>query len=739
MNKKVIIPLLLSSIIAGCNSGSDDITAKPENGQPGVPGNPGTSPGAPGIPGVGVIPFDVSPYVQRPKTDSMTVRFEIKSDVRNVYYRQKVEENSDANEWVKHEATPVPIIHNAYHLENLVEAELNELDSHTIYEYFVETDFGQTPVYQFKTWPKKTDVEDGHVYKFAHYADTHANNYISKLVEGLIQGECDSLPENCVDELASIYIAGDIAGYLGHDHIATRKTLNLFSAIAPYVPVSISFGNHDKDKFWETPKMYFKLPEISDSDSVDKDVHWWEDRYLDTWLVGHNSEIERTDPQDIERQANHWETRIRAHSNDYHAEEHSGVAYDLINYSVMMTHFSCESETWQDKKQTICDWIDLNDLHSAGDTIHGGGERNRWLGLHIYGHNHGGFNIGQSQGAPTIWAGLPSATRACRNCYGHVEFDRYESRWAGRGVMISEMTYVDFKHEDGRDRRNMTVRILDATGGYDTTNEIKTVKNTVKPQKPVLGDVADSINMLNPPQQLVVSTSDFVDSEDYAHHETWWQLEYVGASGKKEFEHIWGKKTRARYWMYDEDRNEGNNITEHDIINSLSDIYQKVNDGVGDAQDVTVTLKAKHRNEFFVWSNWSEGKNIVLTSGMPDISVPMLGMNTLGGETFSLDDRIELEWFGGLGHSSQWVGVYAPEASSYMTWLYTQADTTTGDPDDWRKGHAPNPESGTMVMPSLREILTHYGPEPAAGKYRITMHQGGSNQLFGEVFINITE
>ncbi len=590
MKKKILLTMAITAVLAGCNSSSESVET-PENPESGKPG-------------IGVIPFSVTPYLQRPMTDSMTVRFELDSEERTVYYRKKGTE-----EWVAHEATRVPVIHNAYHLENLVEAELNNLDSHSFYEYYVETDFGQTPVYQFKTWPTTSDVEDGHVYKFGHYADTHAHNYISTLVDGLIAGECDDNPAQCADELASIYIAGDVAGYLGHDHEALRKTLNLFGRISPYVPVSISFGNHDKDKFWETPKMFFKLPEISDSENVDKDIHWWEDRYLDTWIAGHNSEIERTDSHDQERQAKHWETRIRAHSNDYHAEEHAGIAYDLINYSMMMTHFSCESETWQDKKQTVCDWIDINDAHSSNAA----GTRNRWLGLHIYGHNHGGFNIGQSMNAPTVWAGLPSATRECRNCYGHVEFPQYESRWAGRGVMIAEMTYRDFKHEDGRDRRNMTIRVLDKTDGYDTTNEIKILRNTEQPAQPMLTGVSGSIDMANQPQEYIASSSEFSDPADYGHHETHWKLDYTDAEGKAASKDVWGKDTRARYWMYDTDRNEDIDLTEYDLLPALTSIYENINQGHEIPRIVDVTVSLRHRNEFFTWSPFSEKSTVSLT------------------------------------------------------------------------------------------------------------------------------
>ncbi|MDN2483505.1 metallophosphoesterase [Vibrio agarivorans] len=590
MKRRLLLSAAILAVLTGCNSSNSD-----DEQDPIIPED--------GKPGVGVIPFDAPPYIQRPTVDSMTVRFELNSEERVVYYREL-----NSEEWIAHETTQVPVIDQAFHLENLVEAELNNLNSNTVYEYYIDTDYGQTPVYQFKTWPKKSDVEDGHVYKFAHYADTHAHNYTADLIQGLIEGECGGIASQCIEELASIYIAGDISGYLGHDHIATRKLLNLMSEITPFVPVSISFGNHDNDTYYETPKMYFKLPGISDgTQGTDKLTSWWEDRYLDTVIWGHNSVLDNNDKGELERQDSFFESRFSDIRNAYHAEEHSGIAYDLVNYTMMMTHYSCKSETWTGPMQSVCNWITLNDraVHSS---------YNRYFGLHIHGHNHGGFNLGQSMNAPTAWAGLPSATRECRQCYGYAPHNEFESRWAGRGVMIAEMTYVDFKHEDGRDRRKMTLRVMDQDGGLDTTNETKVFMNTDKPETPAIlnQDVTLEMDAVLP-ETLVVETNEYVDPASHKHHESHWQLTYTNAEGQKVTKDIWGKDTRAVNWSYDKNDNEGIDLIRYDMLNSFVDIYEEINQDRETPIITSTEVRVRHRNEFFTWSNYSDAFTVTMT------------------------------------------------------------------------------------------------------------------------------
>ncbi|MGF1684163.1 metallophosphoesterase [Photobacterium minamisatsumaniensis] len=594
MNKSLIYSAIVAlPLLAGCNSSSDDTPDEPSDGIFGREGS--------------IIEFLATPYLQNPATDGMTVMLEPtveggRSPESTVFYR----EQGNTGPY-----TPVTSMGSEFDELGLVQrARINGLKSDTKYDYFVRTSYGDSKVYNFRTWPTDADINNNNEYTFVAMSDTHASDRdrfgegltgLRDIYEhGIIKHECLDDITTCNDLVAGIIVAGDLV-YASNARKAYRDFFNSSHELAAYIPVLPTPGNHEHDGGnIEAYDIYLDWPE---------QMGWHKARYtysldfLNLRLFFFDSFVKTDGGQEYQY--------------DWTMEELEKTTNDAsIDYVLGVTHAPCKSSMWlSGESWKSCDFVGL---------LHDYSEQSGKISGHMFGHTHA-YTRGNDKNVPHVALNVATSVGRIDHFaeFAQKDYDSVAVSNDSNGYNIFTLKAA------GEKQMTMTRR----TGGsfYRGIDlsfpvyETQVYKMNNGPDQPIFERFE-----FTGPGVISLAATDFQGLDGTEHYETHWQV-----STSPEFEDdvsdIWGNTTRAYNWWYNETDfldEDGNRI--HNECNPYADKDEEcegllhtfavdTQEGVDITQYETTTTTApgstiyarvRYRDNNLNWSEWSTSESL---------------------------------------------------------------------------------------------------------------------------------
>ncbi len=514
-------------LLAGCDDSSNSNT-ETEPTAPEIPGQP--DPVVIPPPQAGAAPdFIVQPYLQAPSTDTMTVMFETENTEPQVWAR-----SFGSNEEFRKVAGE---IHSSDGL--VYRAPLSELESNTLYEYYVlttDTEGNQrvTQPFAFKTWPGPSDgVAEA---KFIAISDTQLDRTMYEVVlnnvvsDGFMAKECDrTQPETCSENIAAITISGDVV-QTGSNRTHWREQLfGRMAEITPYVPLVTVPGNHDYygNAELELYRTYMAPPA---NGSAGYEDHWYFLDYLDLRLVGLDSYPISGAHGDFNRETlavqRQW---LRETLKD--AEIHNKT------FVMGIFHHGCLSEMWNAGESIgSCELVAELEQYS---------DRTGAVTGHLFGHTHS-YSRGQSMDSQHLWLNAASASGYIEPLddpsFQNAQISDYETFEVSR----SEFGYSVLTYQFGQDQ---AVTLRRKKGGYNGDTDFEVVdKVTFSPA--INNNFPQAISGTGVLAAADVQLGIQVGVPDSVHEVQWQVAETEDFSGAV-FD-IWGNDTRRHNFFYDE-------------------------------------------------------------------------------------------------------------------------------------------------------------------------------------------
>ncbi|MFP3979059.1 metallophosphoesterase [Marinobacter sp. KMM 10035] len=517
---------LSALLLAGCGDSSDSNNS-----------NTGT-PDIPAVPDPVVIPpphadappdFIVQPYLQAPSTDTMTVMFETKNSEPQVWAR-----SFGSNEEFR------KVAGETHSSDGLVyRAPLTELESNTLYEYYVLTKDAEgnqrvTQPFAFKTWPNPGDgVSEA---KFIAISDTQLDRAMYEVVlnnvvaDGFMTKECDrTRPETCAENIAAITISGDVV-QTGSDRTHWREQLfGRMAEITPYVPLVTVPGNHDYygDAELELYRTYMAPPA---NGSAGYEDHWYFLDYLDLRLIG-------LDSYPISGYHGLFNRETLAIQRQWLRETLKDAEIQNKTFVMGMFHHGCLSEMWNSGESVgSCELVSELEQYSA---------RTGAVTGHFFGHTHS-YSRGQSMDSQHLWLNAASVSGYIEPLndpgFQNGQISDYETFEVSR----SEFGYSVLTYQFDLDP---SVTLRRKKGGYNGDTDFEVVdkvtfapatNNNLPQATSGTGELAAS----NVQLAVQVGAPDSV-------HEVHWQIAETENFSGPVFD-IWGNDTRRHNFFYDE-------------------------------------------------------------------------------------------------------------------------------------------------------------------------------------------
>ncbi|MFC1889303.1 fibronectin type III domain-containing protein [Thermodesulfobacteriota bacterium] len=492
--------------------------------------------------------FLVEPYLQNPSTDGMTVMWETLDD-------------GSALEYWKDGDTPVGVNAQKVPGRNICFAALDGLESDTLYNYRVITDQGTDEIYRFKTWP--ADGDDAGEFKMIIFSDSQGNHperLLDICENGIIDKECSGGEvQNCPEDIAAVLVAGDLVSSGDVVDQWREEFFGPCKELFHYVPLLPAIGNHDRP--FVNYLDYFTLP---DNGVIGRSEEWYTVDYKNLRIIALNS-CAYTIWQ--------WEWL-----DDVLADACSDPD---IDYVLTQFHHACRSETWPDG----------NDIQACA-FVHSLEEFTRDCGKvsgHFHGHTHA-YSRGQSRDVPHVWMNVGTSA-------GNIDYwGEYDPQpdYDEFQVSLDEYGFTVWRiATEGESSLTMVRRSGgddDVYYGYtdDTIGDELTIdRSNSAPYEPSpLHPVGVEVDHKN----VSLQASLFSDPDLDFHLSSHWQVtEYAGIYGNPVVD-AWGNVTRFENIYFDENTQEGVDITFHAV----------------DLQpDKTYYWRVRYRDEHLVWSDWS--------------------------------------------------------------------------------------------------------------------------------------
>ncbi|KXI26931.1 metallophosphoesterase [Paraglaciecola hydrolytica] len=497
--------------------------------------------------------FIVSPYLQNPATDAMSVLLETNDQNVQLHYRERGTEQPF-----------ITIMMNKIASSSTIHrARIDNLNSSTRYQYYVTTDGGDSDIWGFKTWPVPSDNQE--TIKILSFSDSQGNhvNRLGDIVNnGMVPNNCNNDINNCDDEIAAIIVPGDI--------VQTGSNINqwrtqFFGQAAPIfarVPVIPAIGNHDYALTNYTN--YFELPSNSTGNYEEQ---WHSFDYLNLRIITLNSNT--TTNTTLEKQQRLWLDPLLEDTTNN----------SEIDYVMLQIHHPCKSELWvPGEKDLTCEYVrKFEDISAQTGKISG----------HIFGHTHA-YSRGQSRDVSHLWlnAAVSSGDIDYWDEYQMYDYDEFQRSYPEFGYSLLEfgvkqksMHVKRYSGGDGRDQywgyQGEGIRDDFVVGG-----------DNFNPEQPTA--IAPNGSVIEGNFTLVAS--EYADADNDNHLESHWQV-----SSDPEFNTVeldfWGNKTRSEnIWRY-QNTQAGVALNAYDVNTSLpSGSYH---------------WRVRYRDEHWAWSEWS--------------------------------------------------------------------------------------------------------------------------------------
>jgi hypothetical protein len=521
--------------------------------------------------------FLVAPYLNNPGPHRMTIMFEPETDAIGptmaVEYR-----GQGATEWTSVvAAAEQPPVNDAVVVAfppggstlSIYRAELTGLISNTVYEYRVVTGAGTTPTAIFKTWPTPEDgVERGRLIAFSDIQGNHiAEEWFPRVLQAIIDNECDGDLSACVHNIAGLVIPGDLVNR-GSDIDDWRdEYFAPGDALFRYLPQIPAMGNHDVPM---GNYLYYFAPPSNGSPGFEEE--WYSLDFLNLRL--------------LTLQSNFTGARLGErylHQSTFVAEQLAGADRDGIDYVFASVHAPCKSELWlPGESPQVCEYVRMLEDWSA---------RTGKISGHLYGHTHA-YSRGQSRDVSHLWLNVASAAGNIDDWgdYEMADYDEMEMSW-------DEYGYVRF---DFSTTGTPEVAIVRHTGGDDHGNHPDAfTQNAIRDDIVIGGDNDPPLRpeVMSPKNGTTVETADavlhalFRDTTGGDLLEAHWQVRPEGGTYDAPLFDVWGSETRAHNVWFREDLNAGIQ-NDHWRVPYL------------DAGDYC--WRTRFRDEHWAWSEWSE-------------------------------------------------------------------------------------------------------------------------------------
>lgn len=500
------------------------------------------------------IEFIVKPYLVKPGTDKMTIMFESFCALPKVYYKQK-----DESSFSSISSNIIPL------LPTLRKTELTNLKSNTEYEYYIATPLRRSATYTFKTWPDLDDNVD--IVKIAAISDSQGNHpqrLKDVIVNGIIKREANSSTIEAGRTISAILVAGDLVTDGNDKSQWVDEFFKNMHPLISHVPILPALGNHDMFPFLYA--CYFDLiPELQ-RDIKESRLYNRVD-LLNTSILT----LDSNNLIDIEN-IDDYEDSIQKLWLDHQLLDIS--TNPSIDFMIAQFHHPCKSELWTPGNSSrSCDYVSKFEEFTK--------ESNK-PSFHLFGHTHA-YSRGQSKDVAHFWVNVASTAGALDN-WGEFEmedYDEFQKSYDEYGYSMltikrGEAPLVHFVRRSGGD----DIYKYD----YEVINDDFTIAlNNSKPYQPQLSVEVNGIARL--------SGSKFADPDNDTHLETNWQISKT-INFDDIVKDIWGNKTRIENIWYDENIQQGVDITKI----SVEDLEAKLN----------YFARVRYRDSGFKWSNWSD-------------------------------------------------------------------------------------------------------------------------------------
>ncbi|MEG0920126.1 MAG: choice-of-anchor U domain-containing protein [Comamonas sp.] len=487
--------------------------------------------------------FLVSPTLQHPGTDRMSVMVETNEAEPSVWLRKKGSSTTFSR-------IPMATGSGAFSDASIRFADLQYLNSNTLYEYAVVTGTADapkvSPLYAFKTWPKAGDAVDAAQFVVISDSQDGLESRFKTITEkGVMQYECDiANPATCADQLAGIIISGDLVGS-GNSRSQWRdQFFGPMAALSPYVPLIPAPGNHEyfgeasepgkATTTWAaTYRKYFnRLP---DNGSAKHPLHWYSLDYLGLRLISTDS-----NPSSAMHNTSNWNTAAYDKGRALFQEAYMQEQLDWFSASIqdakahnkshvlLINHHPCLTTKWrQGEVLATCDMMgQLEDYARQGERITG-----------IFnGHVHA-YERGHSMDSRTLWLNVASASGGLEpnSMSDESDLDIFVNTQLDFGYGVMTLKFGD-KPEATWLRRSIQ------NGGLQPTDQIDITTNGNNNQpllpKSNLGAVE--------PAQLALH---YQVADQAAVYEAQWQVSRSPDFSGTVFD-VWGDATRQSSYSY---------------------------------------------------------------------------------------------------------------------------------------------------------------------------------------------